>query len=105
MSTRSGPSRIEIGTLNHAALIGVKAAVEYIASWGEGESLRERIVSAMNGIAGYEHEVGAVPDRDWDPQPRGPDRGEGGGRVHRLLGGGGEPAGADRLGDERHRRI
>ena len=54
-----GPSRIEMGTLNHAALIGVKAAVEYIASWGEGEGLRERIVSAMNGIAGYEHEVGA----------------------------------------------
>jgi cysteine desulfurase family protein (TIGR01976 family) len=54
-----GPSRIEMGTLNHAALIGVKAAVEYIASWGEGGTLRERIVSAMNGIAGYEHEVGA----------------------------------------------
>ncbi|MFL6232984.1 MAG: cysteine desulfurase-like protein [Thermoanaerobaculia bacterium] len=54
-----GPSRIEMGTLNHAALIGVKAAVEYIASWGEGGSLRERIVSAMNGIAGWEHEVGA----------------------------------------------
>ncbi|HEY2293751.1 MAG TPA: cysteine desulfurase-like protein [Thermoanaerobaculia bacterium] len=54
-----GPARIEMGTLNHAALIGVKAAVEYIASWGEGGSLRERIVSAMNGIAGYEHEVGA----------------------------------------------
>jgi cysteine desulfurase family protein (TIGR01976 family) len=55
----AGPSRIEMGTLNHAALIGVKAAVEYIASWGEGGSLRERIVSAMNGIAGWEHEVGA----------------------------------------------
>ena len=54
-----GPARIEMGTLNHAALIGVKAAVEYIASWGEGGSLRERIVSAMNGIAGWEHEVGA----------------------------------------------
>jgi cysteine desulfurase family protein (TIGR01976 family) len=54
-----GPSRIEMGTLNNAALVGVKAAVEYIASWGDGGSLRERIVSAMNGIAGYEHEVGA----------------------------------------------
>jgi cysteine desulfurase family protein (TIGR01976 family) len=53
-----GPARIEMGTLNHAALIGVKAAVEYIASWGDGESLRERIVSAMNGIAGWEHAVG-----------------------------------------------
>lgn len=53
-----GPARVEMGTLNHAALIGVKAAVEYIASWGEGGSLRERIVSAMNGIAGWEHAVG-----------------------------------------------
>ncbi|HET7041121.1 MAG TPA: cysteine desulfurase-like protein, partial [Gemmatimonadales bacterium] len=54
-----GPSRIETGTLNHAALIGVKAAVEYIASWGEGGSLRERIVSAMNGIAGWEEGLGS----------------------------------------------
>jgi cysteine desulfurase family protein (TIGR01976 family) len=54
-----GPSRIEMGTLNNAALVGVKAAIEYIASWGEGGGLRERIVSAMNGIAGWEHEVGA----------------------------------------------
>jgi cysteine desulfurase family protein (TIGR01976 family) len=54
-----GPARIEMGTLNHAALVGVKAAVEYIASWGEGGRLRERIVSAMNGIAGWEHAVGA----------------------------------------------
>src|SRR4051812_48646006 len=59
-----GPSRIEMGTLNHAALLGVKAAIEYIASWdasGEdhGGSLRERIVSALNRIAGWEHEIGA----------------------------------------------
>jgi cysteine desulfurase family protein (TIGR01976 family) len=52
------PFRIETGTLNHAALVGVKAAVEYIASWGEGGTPRERIVSAMEGIAGYEHELG-----------------------------------------------
>jgi cysteine desulfurase family protein (TIGR01976 family) len=59
-----GPSRIEMGTLNHAALLGVKAAIEYIASWGasgedHGGSLRERIVSALNRIAGWEHEIGA----------------------------------------------
>ena len=53
------PFRIETGTLNHAALAGVKAAVEYIASWGEGGSLRERAVSAMAGIAGWEHGLGA----------------------------------------------
>jgi cysteine desulfurase family protein (TIGR01976 family) len=52
------PFRIETGTLNHAALAGVKAAVEYIASWGEGGTPRERIVSAMEGIAGYEHGLG-----------------------------------------------
>ncbi|HBL28334.1 MAG TPA: cysteine desulfurase-like protein [Acidobacteria bacterium] len=55
----AAPFRIETGTLNHAALAGVKAAVEFIASWGEGETLRERIVSAMTGIAGHEHAVAA----------------------------------------------
>ncbi|HEV7517238.1 MAG TPA: cysteine desulfurase-like protein, partial [Thermoanaerobaculia bacterium] len=56
------PYRIETGTLNHAALAGVGAAVEYIASWGEGETLRERVVSAMAGIADYEHEVARYYD-------------------------------------------
>jgi cysteine desulfurase family protein (TIGR01976 family) len=56
---QESPFRIETGTLNHAALIGVKAAVEYIASWGSGGTLRERIVSAMEGIAAYEHGLGA----------------------------------------------
>jgi len=49
------PWRIETGTLNHAAIAGVKAAIDYIASWGEGADLRQRIVSAMMGIAAYEH--------------------------------------------------
>jgi cysteine desulfurase family protein (TIGR01976 family) len=53
------PWRFEMGTLNHAALAGVKAAVEYLAAWGEGESLRQRIVSAMTAIAAYEHGLGA----------------------------------------------
>jgi len=55
----ASPFRIETGTLNHAALAGVKAAIEYIAVWGRGVTLRERVVSAMHGIAAYEHEVGA----------------------------------------------
>lgn len=53
------PWRIETGTLNHAALVGVTAAVEYIASWGTGETLRERIVSAMGSIGAWEHGLGA----------------------------------------------
>jgi cysteine desulfurase family protein (TIGR01976 family) len=52
------PFRIETGTLNFAALAGVGAAIEYIASWGAGETLRLRVVSAMSGISAYEHELG-----------------------------------------------
>ncbi|HVN76411.1 MAG TPA: cysteine desulfurase-like protein [Thermoanaerobaculaceae bacterium] len=55
----ASPYRIETGTLNHAAIAGVKAAVEYIASWGDGTTLRERVVSAMSGIAAHEHAVAA----------------------------------------------
>jgi cysteine desulfurase family protein (TIGR01976 family) len=53
----AAPYRIETGTLNHAAIDGVRAAVEYIAGWGSGASLRERIVDAMTHISGYEHEL------------------------------------------------
>jgi selenocysteine lyase/cysteine desulfurase len=53
----AAPYRIETGTLNHAAIDGVRAAVEYIAGWGHGATLRERIVDAMTHISGYEHEL------------------------------------------------
>ncbi len=49
------PNRIETGTLNHAAIAGVKAAVEYIASFGEGNDLRSKLVNAMKKINSYEH--------------------------------------------------
>ncbi len=51
----AAPYRIETGTLNHAAIDALRAAVEYLASWGQGSSLRERLVDAMTGIAAYEH--------------------------------------------------
>jgi selenocysteine lyase/cysteine desulfurase len=53
----NAPYRIETGTLNHAAIDAARAAVEYLASWGSGATLRERIVDAMNGIAGYERQL------------------------------------------------
>lgn len=56
---QSAPERIETGTLNHAAIAGVNAAIEYIAKWGTGKSLRARIVSAMKAIHAYEHELAA----------------------------------------------
>lgn len=49
------PYRIETGTLNHAAIDALRAAVDYIAGWGSGTTLRARIVDAMNGICAYEH--------------------------------------------------
>jgi len=51
----AAPQRIETGTLNHAAIDGLRAAVEYLASWGTGVDLRERIVDAMTSISAYEH--------------------------------------------------
>jgi selenocysteine lyase/cysteine desulfurase len=51
------PYRIETGTLNHAAIDALRAAVEYIAGWGSGTTLRARILDAMNGISAYEHEL------------------------------------------------
>jgi cysteine desulfurase family protein (TIGR01976 family) len=48
------PHRIETGTLNHAALAGVKAAVEYISSLGHGDGDRARMVSAMTLLSQHE---------------------------------------------------
>ena len=70
------PDRIETGTLNHAAIAGVTAAIEYIASWGEGEDLRARLVDAMTRIGAHERRLGkrlhdrlgAIPGvRVWGP--------------------------------------
>jgi selenocysteine lyase/cysteine desulfurase len=53
----AAPYRIETGTLNHAAIDGMRAAVDYLASWGSGATLRERLVDAMSGISIYEHRL------------------------------------------------
>jgi cysteine desulfurase family protein (TIGR01976 family) len=72
----AAPYRIETGTLNHAAIDALRAAVEYLAAWGSGANLRERIVDAMSALSGYEHglakfyhdAVRAVPGvRVWGP--------------------------------------
>ncbi len=49
------PFSIETGTQNHAAFSGVSAAVDFIASFGEGKERRDRIVSSMQKIGEYEH--------------------------------------------------
>ncbi|MBS1977980.1 MAG: cysteine desulfurase-like protein [Bacteroidetes bacterium] len=51
------PGSIETGTLNHAAIAGVAAAVKFIAGLGTGESLRSRLVTAYDAIAAHEHKL------------------------------------------------
>ncbi|RIV25894.1 cysteine desulfurase-like protein [Alicyclobacillaceae bacterium I2511] len=54
----TAPERIETGTLNHAALAGVTAAVQFIAGLSPTSgSLRARLVAAMDWVYAYEHEL------------------------------------------------
>jgi len=54
---QQAPYSIETGTLNHAALAGVSAAVDFIASIGDGDNQRKRIVSAMNQLSDHERDL------------------------------------------------
>jgi len=51
------PGKWETGTQSFESLAGVTAAVDYIASLGEGDSRRQRIGSAMETIGSYERAV------------------------------------------------
>jgi cysteine desulfurase family protein (TIGR01976 family) len=54
---QQAPYRIETGTLNHAAIAGVKAAVEYLSSLGNGPDLRSKVVSAFRTIGEHERSL------------------------------------------------
>jgi cysteine desulfurase family protein (TIGR01976 family) len=54
---QQAPFCIETGTPNFASIAGTKAAVEYIASFGTGKNIRSQILSSMETIAAYEHEL------------------------------------------------
>ena len=56
---QDAPFRIETGTLNHAALAGTAAAIDYIAQWGDGADRAGRLRAAMQSIATYEHSLAA----------------------------------------------
>ncbi len=49
------PDVIETGTLNHAAIAGVKAAVDFLATLGTGNTQREKLVNAFDIISKHEH--------------------------------------------------
>lgn len=52
---QQAPYSIETGTLNHAALAGVNAAIEFLASQSDAEDQRTRLVAAMTKI--QQHEI------------------------------------------------
>jgi cysteine desulfurase family protein (TIGR01976 family) len=54
---QKAPFRIETGTLNHAAMAGVSAAVDFIAGLGSGKSLREKLVSAYMRVGRHERDL------------------------------------------------
>ena len=49
------PFCIETGTLNHAAIAGITATVNFIASMGSGATLRESLVDAYAKLRAHEH--------------------------------------------------
>jgi cysteine desulfurase family protein (TIGR01976 family) len=48
------PDKLETGTQNHEGIAGVKGALDFISSLGEGTSQREKLTSAMKAIEEYE---------------------------------------------------
>jgi cysteine desulfurase family protein (TIGR01976 family) len=54
---QTAPDKIETGTLNHAAIAGVTAAVDFIASQGSGSDLNEKLISAYQNIGAHERQL------------------------------------------------
>jgi cysteine desulfurase family protein (TIGR01976 family) len=48
------PDKLETGTQNHEGIAGVRGALDFISSLGEGTSQREKLTSAMKAIEEYE---------------------------------------------------
>jgi cysteine desulfurase family protein (TIGR01976 family) len=59
----TAPERLETGTLSHEGIVGAGAAIEFIASLGEGATRRERLVSAGSRL---HHEGGLLVKRLWN---------------------------------------
>ena len=51
------PDKLETGTQNHEGIAGVKGAIDFIASLGDGASLREKLVSGMRAVEEYEADL------------------------------------------------
>jgi len=54
---QNAPFSIETGTLNHAALAGVNAAIAFLSSLGKGNILRDRLISGVHAINNHEQRL------------------------------------------------
>jgi cysteine desulfurase family protein (TIGR01976 family) len=50
----TGPDKAEAGSQNHEAVAGLSAALEFMASLGRGETMRERLVDTISAVASSE---------------------------------------------------
>lgn len=51
------PSSMETGTQNHEGIAGIIGAIEFIASFGNGKTKREKIVNAYQSFESHEHHM------------------------------------------------
>lgn len=56
-AAQTAPYSIETGTMNHAAIAGVGAAVDFLSGLGSGNTQREKLVTAYKAIATHEHKL------------------------------------------------
>ena len=54
------PTRFEAGTPNISGILGVGAAIDYLASMSEGDDMRTRIMQTMTAVEGRESELRAA---------------------------------------------
>lgn len=54
---QQAPYKIETGTLNHAAIAGVGAAIQFMASLGSGDHLRDRLLQAYDRLQTHEKDL------------------------------------------------
>jgi cysteine desulfurase family protein (TIGR01976 family) len=53
----NAPDRVETGTQSHESIVGAAAAVNFIASLGEGDTRRQRIASAFDAMHGRDSDL------------------------------------------------
>ena len=56
-STNDVPERFELGTLPYELMSGTTAAVDFLASLGDGNTRRDRVLAAMQTAWQHEHEL------------------------------------------------